>query len=477
MGDIPRLIVTGTHSGVGKTTITAGIIAALRRRGLTPQPFKVGPDYIDPTYHRLAAGQPCRNLDTWMVPPERTASLFARACRDADVAVIEGVMGLYDGFGYEEDTGSTAHVACLLAAPVVLVIDAQKMARSAGAVALGYQQFAPDVQIAGIIVNRVGSESHGTGVRRAIEQATGLSVLGWLTHDDALQVPEAHLGLVPTEEAGDWQHFIDAAAVTVEKYLDVDRLLGLAESAATFVDAHPLHSLVHGPSSDVPHMRPRKGDRPRIAVARDAAFSFYYEDNLDLLQAAGAELISFSPLDDGALPVDTEALYIGGGFPERYAGDLAANKRMLQAIRDAQAAGIPIYAECGGFMYMMEQIVDHDGVSHAGVGLVPGRAVMQNWRVRIGYCEVTAPAGNWLLPTCETARGHTFHWSDWHALGVGEVPSARAAWHIVPRCGGDLQPEGYADGNLLASYVHLHFAWNPAIASRFVLTATERHTE
>lgn len=469
MADIPRLIVAGTHSGVGKTTITAGIIATLRRRELTLQPFKVGPDYIDPTYHRLAAGRPCRNLDTWMVPSERTASLFARACRYVDVAVIEGVMGLYDGFGYEEDTGSTAHVARMLDAPVVLVVDAQKMARSAGAVALGYQQFAPDVQIAGIIVNRVGSESHGAGVRRAIEQATGLPVLGCLTRDDALEVPEAHLGLVPTEEAGDWSSFIDAAAATVEKRLDVDRLLRVAQAASDLSSQADLSDTF----DDLRLGESAERRRPVIAVARDAAFNFYYEDNFDLLRAAGAELISFSPLDDSALPTGTDALYIGGGFPERYAGDLATNRSMLLAIRDAHAAGIPIYAECGGFMYLMEQIVDHDGAGHTGVGLVPGRAVMQNRRVRIGYCEVTAPAGNWLLPAGETARGHTFHWSDWHALGSGEVPSARAAWQIVPRRGGDLQSEGYADGNLLASYVHLHFAWNPAIARRFVAaTAT-----
>ena len=226
-----RLIVAGMSSGVGKTTITVGLIAALRRRGLKVQPFKVGPDYIDPTYHALAAGRPCRNLDGWMVPPDRLLASFARATPDVDVAVVEGVMGLYDGFAYDDDAGSTAAASKLLNAPVILVVDASKMARSAGAIALGFRRFDPDLNLAGFITNRVGGDSHGRGVASAIASATGLPVFGWLPRDPRLVIPERYLGLVPTREPGQWTEYIDAADAIVAKYLDLDRILMIAHEA------------------------------------------------------------------------------------------------------------------------------------------------------------------------------------------------------------------------------------------------------
>jgi len=449
-----RLVIAGTHSGVGKTTLTAGIIAALCRRGLTVQPFKVGPDYIDPTYHTLAAGRPCRNLDTWMVPPDRVQSLFARAVPDADMAIIEGVMGLYDGADYDGESGSTAEVAKLLRAPVVVVIDASKMARSAGAAALGYQCFDKELTLAGFIVNRVAGESQGRGVASAITSATGLPVLGWLPRQESLHVPERHLGLIPTREPGRWEEFIDAAGALVTRYLDIDRLLAIAGQAP------PLSEL----DATLPHL---VGSRPVIAVARDEAFQFTYEDNLDLLRAAGADISFFSPMRDEALPSRTSCVILSGGFPEIYAERLAANRSLHEALRAAHRQQLPIYAECGGLMYLTQAIVDGDNHRHHMVGLLPGRSVMTG-RLTLGYRLASVANPSWLLPGGETVRGHEFHYSLWEERPADLPP----AWLLLPRSGeGSPRPDGVCVGNLWASYVHLHFAAHPPLAERFVAAA------
>jgi cobyrinic acid a,c-diamide synthase len=449
-----RLVIAGTHSGVGKTTLTAGIIAALRRHDLTVQPFKVGPDYIDPTYHSLAARRPCRNLDTWMLPPERVRSLFARAAHSADVAIIEGVMGLHDGADYDGEAGSTAEVAKLLTAPVVLVLDAAKMARSAAAVALGYQRLDDGVPLAGFIINRAGSDGHGRGVASAVTKASGLPVLGWLPRDDALGVPERHLGLIPTSEPGRWEEFIGAAADIVGRHLDIDRLLAIA------CQAPPL------PVAPDVEFRP-VADRPVIAVARDEAFHFTYEDNLDLLRAAGAEIAFFSPLRAAALPPRTGGVILSGGFPEVYAAALAANRPMHDALRAAHRQGTPIYAECGGLMYLTQAIVDGNRHHHEMVGLLPGQSVMTG-KLTLGY-RVARPSGDsWLLPPGDSVRGHEFHYSAWEGRPADLPP----AWLLLPRSGeGEPRPEGARLGSLWASYVHLHFAARPGLAELFVAAA------
>ncbi len=454
---IPRLLIAGTHSGVGKTTVTVGLITVLRARGLAVQPFKVGPDYIDPTYHTLAAGQPCRNLDTWMVPADQVRALFVHAARQADIAVFEGVMGLYDGFGYDDETGSTAQVAKLLRAPTVLVLDASAMARSAGAAALGYQRFDLDLPLAGFIVNRVSSESHGRGVAATIQRATGLPVLGWLPRDPALEIPERHLGLVPTAEPGRWHAFVDAAAHVVERHLDLDRLLAIAGKAPPLVVADTALVRPGGQRSAV-------GRRPRIAVARDEAFNFTYEDNLDLLQAAGAEIVFFSPLRDTALPPGTAGVILSGGFPELYASQLAANAGMRQALHQAYGQGMPIYAECGGLMYLTEAIVDLDGRGHPMVGLLPGRSVMTG-RLTLSYRLAQAAGDSWLLTAGETVRGHEFHYSVWEGRPANLPP----ACELLPPSGeGEFRLEGAQVDNLWASYVHVHFWGKPELAGRFV---------
>ncbi|NOZ26976.1 MAG: cobyrinate a,c-diamide synthase [Chloroflexi bacterium] len=450
---VPRLVIAGASSGVGKTTLTAGLIAALRRRGMAVQPFKAGPDYIDPSYHTLAAGRPCRNLDTWMLPPAAVRASFLRACRGIDLAVIEGVMGLYDGFGYETEEGSTAHLAKLLDAPVVLMLDAARMARSAGAVALGYLRFDPNLSLAGFIANGVGSASHGQGVAASVERATGLPCFGWLPRLDDLRIPERHLGLVPTAESGRWEAFVDAAAEHVARYVDVGGLVAAARRAPAL------------PCSDESPSRGRVASvsRVRVAVARDEAFSFYYQDNLDLLRSAGAEIVFFSPLRDGELPPGVCGLYIGGGFPEMYAAALAENEPLRVALRRAIESGLPTYAECGGLMYLTGSITDLSGMTHPMVGVLPGRSVMVE-RLTMGYRVVTTCAETILAPAGLVLRGHEFHYSDW----VDRPADLPAAYAIAPRRGGPARPEGYARDNLLASYVHLHFGAAPQLAARFV---------
>jgi cobyrinic acid a,c-diamide synthase len=394
-----------------------------------------------------------------MVPPERIPALFARAAMSAlefqgpaDLAVIEGVMGLYDGFGYDDETGSTAHVAKLLGAPVVLVLDARSMARSAAALALGYLHFDPALSLAGFIVNRVGSDRHGRGVAAAITQATGLPVFGWLPRDTALEIPERHLGLVPTAEPGRWQAFIATAAERVARHLDLEGLLRVARSAPRLVASGP------------PLFPSTPGARPVIAIARDEAFSFTYPDNVDLLQAAGAEIAYFSPLRDPRLPDGTSGIVLSGGFPELYAGPLSVNTDLRQALRQAHERGLPIYAECGGLMYLTQSITDLDGQKHPMMGLLPGRSVMTR-RLTLGYRQARAAASSWLLTAGEEIRGHEFHYSSWTDRPADLPP----AYHLLLASGeGEPRPEGACLGSLWASYVHLHFWHKPELALRFV---------
>jgi cobyrinic acid a,c-diamide synthase len=447
------IIIAGTHSGVGKTTITAGLIAALRRRGLTVQPFKIGPDYIDPTYHTLSAGRRCRNLDTWLMPRDRIVPLVMSSTRAADFAVIEGVMGLFDGLGYEEDVGSTAEIAKLLDLPVVLVIDAAKTARSAAAIVVGYDRFDPDLCLAGVIINRVASEQHGRGVARAIAKASTAPVLGWIPRDAHLQIAERHLGLVPTVEPGRWSDFLAAAERAVAERLDIDLLCRLAAPIQTG-------------NRDAPEVHGTRlaGQKPIVAVACDEAFHFTYEENVELLRQAGGAIVFFSPLHDHAIPSEASGIILSGGFPEMYAARLAANFGMIESIRDAHARQTPIYAECGGLMYLTEAIVDQEGHSHEMVGLLPGHSVMSD-RLTLGYRRGRAVSGSWLFDAGEEVHGHEFHYSRWENRPAG-MP---AAYLVQSATGeGETWPEGVCIDNIWASYLHLHFWGKPELAERFV---------
>jgi cobyrinic acid a,c-diamide synthase len=456
---VPRLVIAGTTSGVGKTTIATGLMATLTAQGYRVAPFKVGPDYIDPSYHHAATGQPSRNLDTWMVSPPTVAYLFVRAAAQADIAIIEGVMGLYDGFSGQSEAGSTAEVAKLLDAPVVLVMDVASLARSAGAMALGYRDFDPDLRLAGIVLNNVGSDKHALWVREAIE-SVGVPVLGCLHRDGALHLPHRHLGLIPTAERGtassdsELGQALRVIRERIKAGIDLDCLIGLARFAPPLEADDPGLFPTETPSVSV-----------RIAVAHDEAFSFYYEDNLDLLRAHGAELAAFSPLHDSQLPEGSQGVYLGGGFPEMYAEGLAANRAMHEAVRQASQQGLPIYAECGGLMYLTESITDLEGRIHSMVGLVPGRIVTEGQRLKLSYVVIQAQRDSILARKDQELRGHEFHLSDW----VDLPPDMPRAYVVQPYgSGSHPRPEGYYRHNILASYIHLHFATAPHLAPNFV---------
>ncbi|MGQ9491706.1 MAG: cobyrinate a,c-diamide synthase [Anaerolineae bacterium] len=455
--DIPRFMIAAPASGSGKTTIATGLMAALAATEAV-QGFKVGPDYIDPMYHTAATGRPARNLDTWMAPPEAVLATCARAVRGAEIAVIEGVMGLFDGFDGESETGSSAEVAKLLAAPVILVLDVSKMARSAAAIALGCRTFDPALNIAGVICNRVASPAHAEMVTAALA-AIGLPVLGCIPKAPELAVPERHLGLhTAVERQAEVAAFLKTAAALMAARVDLTQLRQIACTApavAASADAagvEPVHAEIAAAKTPA-----------RIAVARDEAFCFYYEDNLDLLRAAGAEIVPFSPLRDPGLPAGVNGIYLGGGYPELYAAQLAANRGIRQAIRIAHGIGIPIYAECGGLMYLTEGISGGAGEYYPMVGLLPGYSRLTG-QLTMGYRLVTAERDSLLLRRGEEVRGHEFHYSEW----TGQPAGLPSAYRVAPRHGSAVRSEGYAQGNLLASYVHLHFSARPELARRFV---------
>lgn len=452
---LPRLVIAAPTSGSGKSTVAAGLMAAFARR-MTVQGYKVGPDYIDPMYHSAATRRPSRNLDTWMVSKAQVTTLFANGAAGADLAIIEGVMGLYDGFDALSEQGSTAEVAKLLGAPVILVIDVSLMARSAGAMALGYRQFDPNLNLAGVICNRVAGAAHAAWVKQAVE-GVGIPVLGCLPNAPDLTIPERHLGLYTTAGRGEEvQRFLSQAADLVEAHIDLEGLFSMA------CRANPL------PAEPLP-ARPAAAPRVKIAVARDEAFCFYYQDNLDALEAAGAEICFFSPLRDAALPEDTAGVYFGGGYPELYAGQLAENRSMMASIWQAHRANRPIYAECGGLMYLTQEADDLQGQVFPMVGIVPGRVRMNN-RLTMGYRQVTVRQPTLLLPAGQALRGHEFHYSEWvNAPGPDFSPYA-----ITSRAGEEARLEGYTCGSLLASYVHLHFLAHPDLARNFVNACRER---
>ncbi len=441
------LVIAGVSTGVGKTSLTLGLLEALRRRGLRVQAFKVGPDFIDPGFHELATGRPSYNLDGWMCGRERVLECVGRHARDVDVAVVEGVMGCFDGVDGTSDAGSTAQVAKWLGAPVLLVLDAWAQARSAAAVVLGFERFDPALNVAGVIVNRVGSVGHGRLVLAAIRSACRAEPLGAIVNDETLTLRERHLGLVTAVEgalgAGTLRRLGDA----VERSMDLDRLLALAREVPPFAGSG----------------RGRPATRAvRIGVARDAAFQFYYAENLDLLRAAGAELVLWSPLADAELP-EVDGLYLGGGYPELHAGRLGENAAMRKAVRGFVEAGRPVYAECGGLMYLAETLEDADGAAHPMVGVLPAAVLTRPGRMALGYAEVAFTGPTPLAPAGAVARGHEFHYS-----ALDRVPDAIERVYSVRRGGGDTRAEGYLIGQTLMSYVHLHFASNPTLARGFV---------
>lgn len=455
---IPRVVLAGNHSGVGKTTISMGIMAALQKGGYTVQPFKVGPDYIDPSYHSQVCGRPCHNLDSWLLTAETILEIFSRRAQASDLAIIEGVMGLFDGVDGLQDAGSTAHIAKILAAPVILILDCKSMSRSAAAVAYGYARLDPGFNLAGVIANKVGSAGHYQMVKEAIENLAGIPVLGYLPREEELVLPERHLGLIPTDEKALLAPFIDKLSRTIEQFINLEEVLAIARQAPDVPTFSPkLYRECPGESKVI------------LAVAQDNAFNFYYPENLDLLRYYGAEIVPFSPLADPGLPADTSGLYIGGGFPELFGAELEGNYKIRKAIKEAIAAGVPVYAECGGLMYMMEEIVEPSGKSYGMVGVIPGKAVMQNRRIALGYVEVEVVEDNILSRKGDRYRGHEFHWS---AL-EGTDPALTLCYQISKSLNKSSKRDGFKVHNLLASYTHLHFASYPELARNFVRAMAE----
>jgi cobyrinic acid a,c-diamide synthase len=450
------VVIAGVASGVGKTTVTLGLLEAFRRRGLTVQGFKVGPDFIDPGFHEIVTGRGSYNLDGWMCGRDHVLATVARQAADADLAIVEGVMGCFDGLDAVSDEGSTAQVAKWLHAPVVLVIDAQAQARSAAAVVLGFETFDREMNLAAVIANRVGGAEHARGIRDAIAARCRAPVVGTLAYDGQVTLAERHLGLVTAGEGGLTDDKRARLADLVERSVDLNGLLELAT---------PLPPLSEGIARETP-----RHPIVRIGVAHDAAFCFYYRDNLALLRAAGAELVYWSPLTDSTLPA-VDGLYLGGGYPELHASGLGANQPIRSAVRAFADAGRPIYAECGGLMYLAEALQDLDGTTHPMVGLLPAIVRMRPRRLSLSYTEVTLQGSSLLGPSGTVARGHEFHYSS-----IDPVPESVRRVYRLHRRRGDECAEGYQIGNALLSYVHLHFASNPPMAASFVRACAEART-
>ncbi|MCL2295783.1 MAG: hydrogenobyrinic acid a,c-diamide synthase (glutamine-hydrolyzing) [Methanomassiliicoccaceae archaeon] len=440
--DIPRIVIAATHSGAGKSTITMGLLMALKKRGLNPQSFKTGPDYLDPMHHTMVIGKECRNLDTWMFGNE-VERLFVNGADGSGISVIEGVMGLYDGIDGISEEGSTAHLSKILKAPVVLVIDAKATARSAGAVALGFKEYDKEVDLAGVIFNRVGSQSHLSMLSSSLR---GTPALGGVLRNDCMALESRHLGLVPAEEDYDRGKY-EKIREHVESCIDIDKLIKIAESAPPMSKEYKKRSASKG--------------KVRIGVARDRAFNFYYIHNIESIAEAGAEIVQFSPLED-ELP-DVDGLYFGGGYPELFSKGLERNGRMRAAVKKASEDGMPIYAECGGLMYLSKHMDDMESRRHEMCGVFGTESKMSNSKRTLGYVEMTSNTDSVLCRKGWTVRGHEFHYSTTVPTG-----SEKYAFDLARGHGIEGGKDGMMINNTVAGYTHIHFASNPKIPERFV---------
>ena len=448
---IPRIIIAGTQSGVGKTTIATGLMGALKNAGYNVQGFKVGPDYIDPSYHSAVTGRLSENLDTWLVPQSQIREVFNQTTKDADVAVIEGVMGLFDGLSGTDERGSTGQIAKLLNCPVLLVIDVHNTVRSAAAVAAGFKNFDPEVRVVGVILNNVAGEVHANWCKDAIEKI-GLPVVGWLPVNSKITMPERHLGLVPTPEKSEASLYQDITRFIQER-LNISQIFELAKSAG------PL-PIVEAKKEEEP---PKLKAKVKIGVAFDEAFNFYYPSNLNLLSHLGAEIVRFSPIHDKTIPAGVQGLYIGGGFPEMFVTQLEANQTLRQSILHAIDSGMPVYAECAGLMYLTKTVADFDGKTYQMVGALEGNTKMTD-KTLVTYSEAKVIESNILSQPDATIRGHEFHNSV-----ITDIPKdAEFAYQMRMGEGIRDKKDGWIRNNALASYVHIQFAQNVTIAQRFI---------
>lgn len=447
---IPRVVIGGTHSGVGKTSVAIGIMGALVRRGRKVQGFKMGPDFLDTSFHTAVTGRPSRNLDSWMIPKTRIPSLFASGCVGADAAVIEGVMGVFDGLNGKSEIASTSEIAKILKAPVILVVDAWGLAASAAALVVGYRSLDPKLMLRGVILNRVAGETHAKICRDAIAKHTKLPVLGSIPMNKEIELGERHLGLVPAPEMDD-EKVLDKIVDHVDAHVDMEKVEKLAGSAGEL------------PATPATRSSETVRERSTIGVARDKAFNFYYQENLDRLREAGARIEFFSPLMDKKLPEAVDGLYIGGGYPEVFASRLASNRSMLATIAEHIQNGMPVYAECGGLMYLTQSIVDLQGSEHKMVGLLDARTKIMR-KLTLSYTLARIVRPNLLTREGDTLRGHEYHFST-----VEDVPNdAEFAYSLGRGVGIDKGRDGWVVYNVLASYMHTSFASNQRMAEKFV---------
>ena len=434
-------VIAGTSSGCGKTTVMLGLLRAFMQRNLRVQPFKIGPDYLDSGWHSAVSGIASRNLDAFMLPTSTLNGLFAKQMQHADVAVIEGVMGLYDGYGTDPNYCSSAAMAKQLGCPVILLVDGKAVSTSIAATVMGFQRFDPTLNIAGVILNRVNSDSHYQLLADAITRYCGLPVLGRLPVMADVELPSRHLGLVPAQEHSPQDERWQRLAQQIEETVNLDHLLALSR----------LNTLPQGAAPAIADAA--LADGLTLALAEDEAFNFYYPDNLEMLEHAGVKIQRFSPLHDAKIP-DCQMIWLGGGYPEVHAAKLAANSRMRESLQAAHQQHIPLYAECGGLMYLGETLTDSEGETHAMCGVLPGHSQMGQHLTRFGYCEATAVQNTLLAKKGETLRGHEFHYSDFN----GPLPAALdcCKWRdgvAVSRWQGGVQQQA-----TFASYLHVHFA-------------------
>ncbi|WP_217254185.1 cobyrinate a,c-diamide synthase [Streptomyces sp. AC602_WCS936] len=449
---VPRLVVAAPSSGSGKTTVATGLMAALAGRGLAVSPHKVGPDYIDPGYHSLATGRVGRNLDAYLCGAELVAPLFLHGARGCDIAVVEGVMGLYDGAAGEGELASTAQVAKLLGAPVVLVVDASSQSRSVAALVHGFVSWDPEVRVGGVILNKVGSDRHEGLLREALD-SVGVPVLGVLRRAPQVDTPSRHLGLVPVaERRSEAVDAVAAMAAQVSDGCDLEALVGLARAAGPL----PGGSAPWTPGP-VPTHHPTRSDKRsplRVAVAGGAAFTFSYAEHSELLAASGAEVVTFDPLRDEELPEGTAGLVVGGGFPEVYAAELSANEPLRKAVAELALSGAPVAAECAGLLYLCREL---DGLPMCGV--LDASARMSE-RLTLGYRDAVAVTDSALAVAGTRMRGHEFHRTVVEP-GAGAAP----AWGMRAP---ERRVEGFVERGVHASYLHTHWASEPGVARRFV---------
>ena len=463
------LIIAGERSGVGKTTVTLALLSFLSRHKHKIQSFKVGPDYIDPMFHQQITGRPCRNLDPVLTSENYVQECFTRHIQGVDFALVEGVMGLFDGASGREDWASTAHVARLLQLPVLLVLDCSRLSRSVAAIAHGYKTFDPRIQLAGVVLNRVGSDRHLELLKDALEPLQ-IPVLGVLRRQDNITIPSRHLGLVPTAEMTEMDALIDQLVDLGGSCFDWERLFPLLTPhrvcfLASFLTNHSRQENTE--EGEIGRDIGVEGTAQfaiRLAVARDRAFSFYYQDNLDILQKLGADLVFWSPLTDTALPANVQGLYFGGGFPEVFAQQLAENTRARDVVRTAILTGMPTYAECGGLMYLCEQIRDFEGQSWPMVGVLPTTTVMGK-RLTVGYRQATALQDSPLLKAGAIVWGHEFHHSQLTAIPENPLFETRG---YDQKGQGKAATEGWQLHQVHASYVHLHWGGCAEIPVQFL---------